>query len=306
MEKPQSFEFKRDSEKLKTYLSQNLHEDQKNHYMQLLDHLKNAHYQAQQMLIKNALSGYFNQNPDMLNRFNQLLTHKRNTSIHHSKSAICFESIWILFGSGLLASTAALPSGPGLILASILILSYTLIDSGKNLKELLESFDKNQNKKYSTLRMSAALVGLCVAALFIINPSPLFGNIALYGGSAALSVVSMISLYILIRYFINRHHAINLTKELISDTTLIDASKQATRCQESISSIQLEHPDDLLEKSIEAQDFEASQENNPISTDDIKDFPQSIDSDEPEGASEDDDGKAEGEGEGEGEGAPHI
>ena len=36
--------------------------------------------------------------------------------------------------------------------------------------------------------MSAALVGLLAAALFIINPSPLLGNIALYGGFAALAV----------------------------------------------------------------------------------------------------------------------
>ena len=313
MKNAQSFQFKTDSEKLKTYLFQTFSGDQKNHYIQLLDHLKNSHYQAQQMLIKNALSGCFNKDKAMLNLFNQLLIHKKNTSIHHSKSAIYFESIWILFGSGLLASTAALPSGPGLILASILILSYTLIDSGKNIKELMESFDKNQNKKYSTLRMIAALVALLVAALFIINPSPLFGNIALYGGFAALGVVSVISLNILIRYFINRHHAVNLTKALIANTILIDTSAQKTLFQESISSMQLEHSDDLLEKSTKAQDFEASQENKPISTDDIKDVPQSINSDESEGESEgeaEDEGEGEGEGEaedeGEGEGSPHI
>ena len=331
MKNSQSFRFKTDSEALKTYLFQTFSGDQKNHYIQLLDHLENSHYQAQHMLINNALSGCFNKDEDMLDLFNQLLIHKKNTSIHHSKSAICFESIWILFGSGLLALTAALPSGPGLILASILILSYTLIDSGKNIKELMESVDKNQNKKYSTLRVIAALVALLVAALFIINPSPLFGKIALYGGLAALGVVSVISLNILIRYFINRHHAVNLTNELIANTILIDTSAQETLFPESISSMQLEHSDDLLEKSTKAQGFEASQDNKPISTDDIKDVPQSIDSDESEGDSEgkaegeaageaEDEGKAEGEaedeaegeaedeaeGEAEGEGSPHI
>ena len=187
-----------------------------------LENIKSAHYRKQCQLLKKDLPKimqYCHHDPPptlFQTTFIRIIKQKNKDFIHNAKRTVCFESMWVLLGAGLLAFTAELTAGPPLLIAAFLVLAYSLYDSKKNLKELIETSGSHKNKTYATVKLCSALFGMSVALAFTITQTPLIAAVALYGGYAALTVITATSLCVLCKYMFQRHAALMETKTVLS------------------------------------------------------------------------------------------